>query len=107
MVSDGLGEAAAVDAIGQLTAKSLLVRSDAGGTSVFRLLETVHEYALEQLDASGEGDAVRRRHLAWALATATETEARLEAGDPWRPRFDAVADDVRLALGWGGRRAPN
>ena len=91
---------AAIEGIAQLTAKSLLVRRSAGGTTVYRLLDTVHEYALERLAESGEGDALRRRHLAWALGAVTATEDRLVADEDWRPRFDAVADDARVALGW-------
>jgi predicted ATPase/DNA-binding CsgD family transcriptional regulator len=96
----GIDVDAAIDGIAQLTAKSLLVRHSTGGTSVYRLLETVHEYVLERLEESGEADAVRRRHLAWALEAVTTTEAGLVAGEDWRPRFDAIADDARVALTW-------
>jgi predicted ATPase/DNA-binding CsgD family transcriptional regulator len=100
VVGEGLGEDTAVDAIGRLTAKSLVVRRTRGAASVYRLLETVHEYARERLDESGEGDAVRRRHLAWVLDAVTATEARLVAGEEWRDRFDDVADDARIGLAW-------
>ena len=100
VVGEGLDPGTAVDAIGRLTAKSLLVRRSGGGTTVYRLLETVHEYAMERLAESGEGDATRRRHLDWALATIRAIERRVEAGDDWRQRFEAVAPDARVALGW-------
>ena len=54
-----------------------------------RMLETIREFALEQLEASGEGETVRRRHAAWALAFA-------EAGD----RLEAEHDNLRAALTW-------
>jgi predicted ATPase/DNA-binding CsgD family transcriptional regulator len=100
VVADGIGDDAALDAIGRLTAKSLVARRARGASSVYRLLETVHEYARERLDESGEGEAVRRRHLAWALDAVAATESRLVAGDEWRSRFDDVADDARVALAW-------
>jgi tetratricopeptide (TPR) repeat protein len=34
------------------------------------MLETIHEYALERLAASGASETVRQRHLAWCLAVA-------------------------------------
>ncbi|MGH9213382.1 MAG: ATP-binding protein [Acidimicrobiales bacterium] len=100
VVGDGVDEDGVVDVVARLTAKSLLVRRSSGPTTVYRLLETVREYALARLDESGEADAVRRHHLDWALSAVTSTEARLVAGEEWRHRFDAIADDVRLALGW-------
>src|SRR5690606_15606513 len=33
----------------------------------YTMLETIREYALEQLDASGEADTIRRAHAAWCL----------------------------------------
>src|SRR5262249_4591470 len=36
----------------------------------FRMLETIREYALEQLDASSEGLSARRRHAEWFLSLA-------------------------------------
>jgi hypothetical protein len=63
------------------------------------MLETVHEYAREQLVDHGELDDVRLRHRRWARAVAVALEAGLDDGDAWRPRFDAVADDLRAAFG--------
>ncbi|HEV2126242.1 MAG TPA: AAA family ATPase [Chloroflexota bacterium] len=42
----------------------------------FTMLETIREYALEQLAASGEEVTLRDRHVLWALALAQSTRAR-------------------------------
>jgi transcriptional regulator with XRE-family HTH domain/tetratricopeptide (TPR) repeat protein len=40
------------------------------GEARYAMLETIHEYALERLAASGVSETVRQRHLAWCLAVA-------------------------------------
>ncbi len=67
------------------------------------MLETVREFALEQLAASGEERAIRERHAAWCLALAEATTFDLEAGRAevlWYARLDAELDNVRVALVW-------
>jgi predicted ATPase len=51
-----------------------LVTRDAGGdgASRFGMLETIREYGLEQLTASGEERAARDAHAAWCLAYAEQ-----------------------------------
>ena len=51
-----------LDQLTLLVDKSLVVAENAGGTTRYRLLETVRQYALEKLGESGEADAVRARH---------------------------------------------
>jgi predicted ATPase/DNA-binding CsgD family transcriptional regulator len=89
--------ALASDLIGRLTDKSLLVHVRHASGSRWQLLDTVHAYAHEQLEASGEADGVRSRHHAWATATARHLEQSLDSTD-WQERFDAVAGDLRSAL---------
>ena len=98
VAGDGLDEPVVLDAIAQLTAKSLVVRRSGDGTSLYRLLETVRDYAGDHLGESGEGDAVHGRHLEWIAQASIDAEARLVGGDEWR--FDALADDARCALEW-------
>jgi predicted ATPase/DNA-binding CsgD family transcriptional regulator len=94
----GLGDVAgASDLIGRLADKSLLVHVRRASGSRWHMLDTVHAYAHEQLEASGEGDDVQGRHHAWATTTARQLEQSLDA-DGWQERFDAVVGDLRSAL---------
>ena len=103
---------ATADVIGRLADKSLLVAAHGNGSGRWRMLDTVRAYALEQLTASGEEPALRERHLRWAAQTAATLEQRAQAAGgsvqaEWRPGFDAVADDLRAALGSGTGPGPD
>lgn len=86
------------DVIGRLTDKSLLVFRPGKPESRWRILDTVHSYASEQLEASGEETDVRSRHLSWAAESAEDLWASIAEDRQWQARFDAIADDLRAAL---------
>jgi excisionase family DNA binding protein len=66
---------AMLNLVASLLDKSLLRRTDQdGGEPRFGLLETIREFAREQLAASGEDEQVRRRHAVFFLALAERTE---------------------------------
>jgi predicted ATPase/DNA-binding winged helix-turn-helix (wHTH) protein len=55
--------------------KSMLtVDREANAKPRYRMLETVRQYAQERLGESGEGDAIRGRHLRYCVALAEEIE---------------------------------
>ena len=66
------------------------------------MLETVREYGLEQLEASGEESASRERHAAWVLALVERAEPELWRGDQqtWWERLEAELPNIRAALAW-------
>jgi tetratricopeptide (TPR) repeat protein len=72
------------------------------GEPRFGLLETVREFAAEQLETRGEAEAVRARHFDWCLAFAEARQAELRG--PRQPiarsRLDLEADNMRAALDW-------
>jgi len=66
------------------------------------MLETVREFALEQLVASGEESLIRGRHANWCLMLAETAGLDLRAGRaqaPWLALVDAELDNLRAALG--------
>jgi predicted ATPase len=81
----------------------LVVEHGPAGTSRFRLLETLKDFAAERLDESGEAVEVRRRHLEHYLARAERIDrARLEAGsDAQVASLTPDADNLRAALRFG------
>jgi predicted ATPase/DNA-binding SARP family transcriptional activator len=85
--------------LGSLADKSLVV--DTGGYERrFTMLQIVHEYALERLEASGEDEDLHRRHAAYfaGLAEAGEPELNGPSQDVWAARLDAERDNFRAAL---------
>jgi predicted ATPase len=58
----GLDEFAAVDLLGSLVAESLVERKEASGTTRYRLLEMIRQYAAEHLDAAGDAAGARDDH---------------------------------------------
>ena len=68
----------------------------------FGMLETIREYGLDQLEASGEGPEMRDRHLDYYLALAEEADAGLLGAQQvsWCDRLEAEHDNIRAAFGW-------
>ena len=67
------------------------------GEPRFRILETIHEFAFEQLDRSGEARSMRARHAEYFLnlAEAAERELRGPPSLMWLDRLEAEHDNVR------------
>jgi predicted ATPase/class 3 adenylate cyclase len=92
-----------LDGIASLLDKSLLRQPE--GVDVeprFTMLETIREYALERLAASGEGEAIRQRHALFFTNLAEEIEPNLVNADRgrWLQQLDPELDNVRTALAW-------
>jgi len=78
-----VGASEVLDLLADLVNKSLVMVEPQGGR--YGLLETVRQFADERLQESGEGEAVRKRHLDFYLAFAEKAGAGL-AG-PEQPAF--------------------
>jgi predicted ATPase/DNA-binding CsgD family transcriptional regulator len=92
-------------ALARLADQSLLVTVPTPRGTRYRMLETIRQHGAGELQRADDHDA-RRRHLAWCLATAhalRPSESPVGLAD-WRTALDAVADDMRAALGWSASR---
>ena len=92
-----------LDGITSLLDKSLIRRMTAiDGEPRYYLLETVREYGLEQLVASGEEIPARNAHVAWVLSLAEQAELELLGRDQrqWLKQLDAEHPNLRAALEW-------
>ncbi|WP_308406833.1 BTAD domain-containing putative transcriptional regulator [Streptomyces sp. AC555_RSS877] len=94
-----------VDLLGALVDKSLIVatpREHPGGDGMrYRMLETIHEYAVERAaESPGLRAAVERRHRAWVRALVEEAEPLLRSAAqlPWIARLETELDNTRAAL---------
>jgi predicted ATPase/DNA-binding CsgD family transcriptional regulator len=92
-----------VDGLQSLLDNSLVLQKEGpSGKPRFRRLETIREYALERLAASGEEAILRRHHALYFLA------ATIAGGDPTfvgarvitRQGLAAEIDNLRAALRW-------
>jgi len=102
------GAADGLDALTQLVDASLAKVEDQLQGPRVHLLETVRRFALEQLESSGELDAVRRRHAEHYLAMAEAAAKELRGPGMMSARATLEADiaNVRAALVWSLGEAP-
>jgi predicted ATPase/serine/threonine protein kinase len=92
-----------LDGMASMVDKSLVQQVEsAKGESRFGMLETIREYALEKLEASGERALTKRAHAAYCLVLAEEgaTEQSRVEGAEWLERFTIEHDNFRAALEW-------
>ena len=91
-----------LDGIASLVDKSLLWRQQRTAAATrFVMLETLREFAREQLDAHDESSTVRRRHAIHHRSLADRAREALDAGDlSEMDRFDQEHDNLIAALEW-------
>ena len=86
-----------------LVDKSLLRQDDGADVEPrFRMLETVREFGLERLEASGDGAASRSRHAGYFRDLGERVGPEIfETGDPaLLDMLDREHDNLRAALAW-------
>jgi predicted ATPase/class 3 adenylate cyclase len=113
------GPADALELLGQLVDRSLVATAERGEGDAraaasdgrFRLLQTIREFALERLAATGDHDAARDAHGRYWLDFARANLVALDGPDDLAALAAAkrAQDDLRSALGWlldGGAASP-
>ena len=97
-----------VELLARLVDKSLALAEPQEQVIRYWMLETVRQYAYEQLEKNGEVSTVRDRHLAYFrhLAEVAEPEFRGAGQLTWLRRLDADYENLRTALTWGLQHEP-
>jgi predicted ATPase/DNA-binding CsgD family transcriptional regulator len=104
---DGNGFPSTLDILGSLVAKSLVrYEGELGGEPRYSLLETIREFGLERLAASGRVGDARQRHAEWALVLAEHAGPQAKGPDAatWVDTLERDQPTLRAALAWLAER---
>jgi predicted ATPase/DNA-binding CsgD family transcriptional regulator len=107
-VTSGVGEIGldVLDGVRGLVEQSLLIQTEAPpGEARYSMLETIREFGLEQLAASGEENPTRSAHAAHYLALAEQAEPYLivSGSAAWVERLAIERDNLHTAVTWALR----
>src|SRR6266702_8444926 len=94
----------ALDTVATLIDKSLLQQTEQEGEEPrLLMLETIREYGLEVLAASGEMESTRQAHALYYVRLSEEAEPELTGPRQaiWLERLEREHDNLRAALQWG------
>lgn len=100
---DPLTRTDVLDGLRALVESSLIITADDGSDEPrFRMLDTIREYAAEQLAAAGEQDALEQRHAGYYVHLAEVAEPALQDRNQrtWYPRLEHEQENVRAAVQW-------
>lgn len=87
----------------RLADQNLIRPTESASSDRFTMLETIREYGLERLSASGEERKTRDCHAAYVQDLTARAAPDLEVGrisTGWFTRLDNERDNVRAALTW-------
>ncbi|HLO16723.1 MAG TPA: tetratricopeptide repeat protein [Anaerolineales bacterium] len=98
MCSAEVGNANLLDTLRVLVDNSLVTLSEAR----YRMLDTIREFAQEQLALSDEAQAIHQRHADYYLHFAKQAAPALEGGQlsEWHQRLELEEENLRAALHW-------
>jgi len=99
----GIDAGDVLDLLARLVDKSLVIVDDTQLRDCrYRLLETIRQYAREQLLRADEDSEIADAHLDYYLALAREAEPKIVQPDQvaWLNRLDREHDNVRAAFNW-------
>lgn len=109
------GSPEVLEPLAQLIGKSLVFRTEevetrAGGArseARYRMLETVRQFAREQLEQQGDTARCEDRHREYFLSLAERAEEARDTADRrlWLDRLETEHDNLRAAMRDGGLRA--
>ncbi len=96
--SAGVTPATLLDTLRVLVDNSLVTLSEAR----YRMLDTIREFAQEQLSLSGEAAAMQQRHAEYFLRLAQQAAPALEGGQlsEWHRQLELEEENIRAALHW-------
>lgn len=85
-----------------LVNNSLLIQTVVDGEPRLHMLETIREYALDRLEASGEVEQLRWHYATHYRNIAEQAEAQLSGAQQadWLKRLAREHDNIRSALAW-------
>lgn len=98
---ENMSRETALEVLASLVDKSMLWHETcANGEPRFNLLETLREYAIEQLSLSGQIELVYRRHLGYFLQLVETIEPGADKPDlpAWMNQLEEEHDNLRAAL---------
>jgi predicted ATPase/DNA-binding SARP family transcriptional activator len=101
-IDDELNEADVLAGLTGLVDRCLVELTQIEGGSRYRMLETIRQYAFEQLVLSGETPAVARRHRDWSIEFAEASALALRGPDQIEAwiRLEHDHDNMRSAIRW-------
>ena len=99
---DGLNPWQLLELLSHLVDKSLVIVEERDGTARYRMLETIRQYAGEKLQAAGENNEIRTRHLEFFLQLAAQAEPKLLTVEQKTvfAELDTEYGNLRSALEW-------
>ena len=98
---DDISAGDVLDLLGGLVNRSMVV-CDVGSPTRYRMLETLRQYAADELARSGEGEQAAARHARFFRAFADEAEVALRGRGQGQTllRLRQEHPNLRAALGW-------
>jgi predicted ATPase/DNA-binding XRE family transcriptional regulator len=92
-----------LDSLALLVDQSLIQRKlNEAGEVRLRMLETVREYALEQLTRAQEVDSLRERHARYYVRFAEQAEVQIHGAQQvfWSDQLEQEHENIRAAMRW-------
>jgi predicted ATPase/DNA-binding SARP family transcriptional activator len=101
-VGEGLNPGHVLELLSHLVDKSLAIFDQQNGAARYRMLETIRQYGQEKLQAAGERNQMRARHLEFFLQLAEQAEPKLLTAKQKKvfAELDAEYGNLRSALEW-------